>query len=169
MYDTAKRMREALSSRRLKTTEVSVRRRDAGYSDAYYVTLRDDGIAMDFVRDLLRKFESIDRDEATGEILLGGNTYIHYVRKWRHGHAPSIRDNFRKMIADVSAMNDGCGLRYGNMFFMKDGESIVVSGGDMRTCVWMGNDDYCETAWDLVYEKMLNDKYAAYLKLGKLV
>ena len=52
----------------------SVRKRPGGYSTAYFVEV--DKKDKEKARMLTNKFEDYERDDATGEILLGGNTYI---------------------------------------------------------------------------------------------
>lgn len=55
---------------------ISIRHSYFGYSDGFDVTIKDININRKKVEHLLNKYESIDRDERTGEILAGGNTYI---------------------------------------------------------------------------------------------
>lgn len=56
--------------------DFSVRVRDCGYSTSAHVTIKNPEIRCTSVERLLSKFESIDRDYATGEILAGGNCYL---------------------------------------------------------------------------------------------
>lgn len=56
--------------------DISVRVRDCGYSTSASVTIKNPEIRLESVERLLSKFESIDRDYATGEILAGGNCYL---------------------------------------------------------------------------------------------
>ena len=56
--------------------DISVRVRDCGYSTSASVTIKNPEIRRESVERLLSKFESIDRDYATGEILAGGNCYL---------------------------------------------------------------------------------------------
>ena len=56
--------------------DISVRVRDCGYSTSANVTIKNPEIRLESVERLLSKFESIDRDYATGEILAGGNCYL---------------------------------------------------------------------------------------------
>ena len=53
----------------------SVRNQRGGYSTAISVRW-EDGVAKDKVKPILQRFESIDRCQASGEILGGGNTFI---------------------------------------------------------------------------------------------
>lgn len=56
--------------------DISVRVRECGYSTSASVTIKNPEIRRESVERLLSKFESIDRDYATGEILAGGNCYL---------------------------------------------------------------------------------------------
>lgn len=61
---------------------ISVRHSWAGYSEAYKITI-DDYIDNKLVASILAPFKDIARDEVTGEILEGGNTYIFYQESER--------------------------------------------------------------------------------------
>lgn len=56
--------------------DFSVRVRDCGYSTSADVKIKNPEIRSASVERLLSKFESVDRDYATGEILAGGNCYL---------------------------------------------------------------------------------------------
>ena len=60
--------------------KASVRKHSGGYSTAYFVTV--DKKDKEKVRQITNKFEDYERDIATGEILLGGNTYIFVQDKY---------------------------------------------------------------------------------------
>ena len=89
---------EYLKSKGYNRTKVSVKHEYCGYSDRYIVTVKDASIPLKDIETLVKKFESIDRDEATGEILSGGNTYIHVnysekaVEKVLHEYADKVDD-----------------------------------------------------------------------------
>lgn len=57
-----------------RAVRVSVR--DAGYSTAIRARITSPEVSAETVRRILSKYEEIDRDERTGEILMGGNMYI---------------------------------------------------------------------------------------------
>ena len=56
--------------------QVSVHNRAAGYSSALVVTVRDASISLETIENAVNVFEKIDRCQASGEILSGGNTYV---------------------------------------------------------------------------------------------
>lgn len=69
-------LKKYLKENGIDTKNISIRHSYFGYSDGFNVTIKDININRKKVEHLLNKFESIDRDERTGEILAGGNTYI---------------------------------------------------------------------------------------------
>lgn len=57
--------------------QVSVRSGFCGYSDYTHVTIKDVKANIKEIEKACKKFQSVDYDSVTGEILAGGNTYIH--------------------------------------------------------------------------------------------
>lgn len=57
--------------------QVSVRSGFCGYSDYTNITIKDVRADRKAIEKACKKFQSIDYDSATGEILEGANTYIH--------------------------------------------------------------------------------------------
>lgn len=74
--ERSKAIREELKKAGYKTSDFSIRSYDCGYSDASRIYIKNLTIDVSKIRDLLSKFRSVDYDEASGEILSGGNTYI---------------------------------------------------------------------------------------------
>lgn len=54
---------------------ISVKHQWAGYSEAYWIKI-DKTLNLDEAQRLVNKYQQYDRDERTGEILEGGNTYL---------------------------------------------------------------------------------------------
>lgn len=75
---TSNEIKKYLASKlNAKPSDFSVRKQDCLYSDAFYIYIKQAHINIDDVQRLARaKYEQVDRDEHTGEILSGGNTYI---------------------------------------------------------------------------------------------
>jgi len=68
------------------TKQVSVRSRYCGYSDATDITVKDINCNIEEIRKICEKFEKIDYDKYSGEILEGGNTYISVQWDWKVIH-----------------------------------------------------------------------------------
>lgn len=64
----------------LNSRQVSVRIKRGGYEAVVYVQVRDAAADFEAIEKACESFESVGRDEATGEILAGGNTFV-WVKK----------------------------------------------------------------------------------------
>ena len=76
--ENAKQLKKEIQKLGLKYNEVSVKSGYCGYSDYIDVIIKKE-IPQDIadkIKMLCTKYERYDRDEVTGEILLGGNTYV---------------------------------------------------------------------------------------------
>lgn len=62
--------------------KVSVSVKDAGWSTKIDITIKDPTVNAHEIEAIVNKRESIDRDERTGEILAGGNTYVFVSYKY---------------------------------------------------------------------------------------
>ena len=58
------------------STQVSVRRENCGYSSSYTLTIRHPDVNRAKVVEIEKKHESVSICQASGEVLMGGNTYI---------------------------------------------------------------------------------------------
>lgn len=54
---------------------ISIKHQWAGYSEAYWIKI-DKSLDLDEAQRLVNKYQEYERDERTGEILEGGNTYL---------------------------------------------------------------------------------------------
>lgn len=54
---------------------ISIKHQWAGYSEAYWIKI-DRTLNLDEAQRIVNKYQQYDRDERTGEILEGGNTYL---------------------------------------------------------------------------------------------
>lgn len=73
---SGKGIKQELKDNGIDTKNISVRERSGGYSNAYYITIKDPSIDKDKVEKIAKRQESYERDMRTGEILEGGNTYV---------------------------------------------------------------------------------------------
>jgi hypothetical protein len=72
----SKEIKNYLKENKIDTTKLSIKKQGCGYSESFNITLKDVNIDIELVKNLVKKYETVDRDERTGEILQGGNTYI---------------------------------------------------------------------------------------------
>ena len=72
----SKEIKKHLKENGIDTKNISVKGSNCGYSESFNITIKDINIDIEKVRELAKTFESYERDERTGEILEGGNTYI---------------------------------------------------------------------------------------------
>ena len=73
---TSKIIKEELKKKGFDTKKISINKKGCGYSESFWITIKDVNIKIKEVEAIVQQFEKIDRDEATYEILEGGNTYI---------------------------------------------------------------------------------------------
>ena len=83
----------------------SVRNRGGSMSDAIHVDWID-GVALNPVREKVRKFERIDRDDITREILGGGNTFVFAEREVSERNREKIRKQIEKKSSFSPAFSD---------------------------------------------------------------
>jgi len=66
----------SLKAAGIKRRAYSIKCEYCGYSSAATITVKDLHIKLSDIENAVNSFEKIDRDERTGEILEGGNTYV---------------------------------------------------------------------------------------------
>ena len=69
-------IRQALKEKGYNSRRVSVTYQIAGYSAIIRVTIKELEINKAEIENIVKGFNEIDRDERTGEILEGGNTFV---------------------------------------------------------------------------------------------
>jgi len=69
-------IKKMLKDKGIDTKNISVKCSPCGYSESIRVTLKDENINKKEVEKIVNNLESYERDEKTGEILEGGNTYV---------------------------------------------------------------------------------------------
>ena len=85
--------------------QVSVRSGFCGYSDYTHITIKDAKANIKEIEKASKKFQSVDYASATGEILAGGNTYIH-VQYDYDAISKATEANFEKAESLVNDIDD---------------------------------------------------------------
>lgn len=80
--DLKKGIRESLKSLGYNSRRVGVRENSGSLSYSITLSIKDEGVDEEAVKEIARKAKSIDRCDRSGEILAGGNTYVH-VQSYR--------------------------------------------------------------------------------------
>lgn len=76
--ERAAQMRKEFKANGWNARKVSVRTEYFSLGSAIHVTVRDASVDIAKAKEIAERFESIRRDEYTGEILGGGNCYLHF-------------------------------------------------------------------------------------------
>ena len=84
MDETAQKMNDALKKAGFNRRQVTVRHRRALYDDDYRIKVRDPKVSLLQIEEIVGEFESIRRDEYSGEILEGCNNYVFVDRDRKH-------------------------------------------------------------------------------------
>lgn len=87
--ERAAELRKTLKEHGWNGRKVSVRTEYYSMGSSIHVTVRDPEVPISEIRKIAAGFEDISRDEATGDILSGGNTYVD-VRV-----SDSVRETYR--------------------------------------------------------------------------
>ena len=169
MDKKAEELKKALKNHGYNRRQVTVRSKPCTYSWAFYITVRDDAVSTMKVEQIARGFEDIDRDCATGEILLGGNTYISVQRKRQK--PLEVPADFKEIVGEVMKLENDHGLRYGDYVIMKShyGDGFDISSHyeipynkhiDRCSC-WTDNDlsnmeGALKYGWECIHEHELD-------------
>ena len=84
--------------------QVSVRSRICGYSDETRIEVKDLSCDIKAIEKACMKFESIDYDQYSGEILSGGNTYI-FVQYDHAAISKATEANIEKAEKTIKEIN----------------------------------------------------------------
>jgi hypothetical protein len=93
---TAKTVREALQAAGFGRKDISVRNDSYSMGSTVYVRIRRADIALDAVEAIASAHERVSRDEGTGEILSGGNTFV--TVEYGHGALDAATVTIREML-----------------------------------------------------------------------
>lgn len=108
--EKTKAIRAALKEAGITSKQVSVKHRYCGYSSSYHITIKNGNISEMQVKDICKRFESVDYDERTGEILEGGNDYVFVERDQNIlGYGSEYLDAVKNALAKLE--RDGQGVK----------------------------------------------------------
>lgn len=80
--EKTKIIREELKKLGWSNRQVSVKADSCGYSSSIRCTIKDLSVNKEKVEEICNQFVKIDRDEMSGEILCGANTYVDVKWDW---------------------------------------------------------------------------------------
>lgn len=124
-------MKQELKQKGFDTKQISIRKRDAGYSWAYNVEIKSPYIDKDKVEKIVKKHQYYETDIKTGEILAGGNTYIFakYDYNAFDDVAKKYKPKAKQYIEKVNNIEESYGVplkegKHANLF--KDGNRYMI-------------------------------------------
>lgn len=129
--EAAAKIRTALKARGWNSRMVSVVGSNYSMGSSIYVTIKSNTIPMQVVRDIASGEEHIDRCEISGEILSGGNCYVHV------DYADSVIDaETATILPALEALEE-----------LSDGAIETIRGFDVYRCdeTWYGTREGFET------------------------
>ncbi len=88
----------------LKAAGYNSRQVSVKHKGAYYVTIRDASIPGEQIREIAERHERITRDEGTGEILSGGNSFVFVERA--DGCFPPFEEIARAVVSAAKAVKE---------------------------------------------------------------
>lgn len=109
-YESAsQKARKALKAAGYKANQVSIRTSRGGGS--FTATVRSADVSLLAVEEIVNQFESIDRCEYSGEILAGGNTFVHV--QYSDDVRAQVKALYGEVIREAIAEHpmDGSGVR----------------------------------------------------------
>lgn len=158
-------MKQELKQKGFDTKQISIRKRDAGYSVAYDVEIKSPYIDKDKVERIVNKHQYYDTDERTGEILAGGNTYVFtkYDYDAFNDVAKKYQPKAKQYIEKVNSIEEGYGVplkenKNANLF--KDGNKYMIFYKD---------EEGVQHHRDIYSEENLSKRLFQLEKFGKIV
>jgi hypothetical protein len=137
---TIKEVRNSIKKLGYNSRQISVRDGGGCYSTTINITIKDLNIDKDLIEEATSNFEKIDRCEASGEILSGGNTFIFVSYDWE-----IVRDEVKKYIPEVEKVKVEASKVPGGYTIIEDGLYYAVyHSNDREIRILKRPDDYKE-------------------------
>ena len=150
-------IRKKLKEAGYTSKDYSIRVSDAGYSTSVNIRVKNARVRVSEVRAIVKQFESVDREEHTGEILMGGNTFVHckyeddifdeviqplmetaakvfYSSKW-DGKKIAENDEFEVRLVKVSDVEKWLHL-YSRDGKCQEGKCIIKKPDSLALAIW---------------------------------
>ncbi len=133
--EATKMIRTELKAQGISNRKVSVRADDYSMGSSINIEIKDASIPMSVVRAAAEKHERIDRCSITGDILSGGNRYLHI------SYSPEASaERGAPYLADVRAAMEAIGTEPTNALTSITGTGILVgSDNGMGWQLWNGS------------------------------
>lgn len=116
-------IKKDLKKKGYTSRQVSVTKRRGGFNVAIRLLIKDMlNVDLDFIDSIVKKYESFDRDERTGEIFSGGNTFI-FVEYDYSSINKDYADIMQKLINKLVALK-------GRFLELKPGFAVSLVDGE---------------------------------------
>lgn len=140
MSDKKQQIVAALKEAGYNSSKVTVANRAGGYDWSFTLTIRHSSVNRKTVKDIGRSFQSVDRCEASGEVLAGGNTYVdirlsdHVREAWTQPHLAAVE----KALEELKTKEECYGVRVLDRFiFYKDNSCIKIWDDAPHIDTWL--------------------------------
>lgn len=129
MDKTVQAIRSHLKANGYNARRVTVKSSQRTHSRAYDLVVRDDGVSLQKIKNLVSQFESIDHDEVTGEILGGGNTFVSVYR--HRQNALEVPREFVALCESLMMLKKGMAMTWDEyvLFHSDDNVIEIMSNG----------------------------------------
>ena len=122
--EIAKAIRKELKENGINNKQVSVTSKSATYDEAIRVNIKDLNVNYKIVSKIANKYESIRYDQANGEILAGGNMYVHVEFDW--DAIQEAKQKYIQKAEELIEQNKNC----------SENESVTVTSKDDLTILY---------------------------------
>lgn len=118
-----------------KRNDYSLKVSDAGYSSSIRVKIKNPKICRKDIQQLLNKYESVERDERSGEIMEGANCYV-FV-DYGEGIFDEVAQEWAADAASIYRSSEETIRIFNGLFFIHDkktGEKKVFQNNENEYC-----------------------------------
>lgn len=138
--EKAQAVRDELKKIGITSRQVSVRSEYCGFSTALHITIKDLAIERATVEKIAKKYEELDIDKYTGEILSGGNTYV--LVSFDYNARNRAYEEYADIINDIDKVSEDGGIY------------DLGKGWTVRKCI-NGGYGYCYNGEQLITDRRI--------------